>query len=48
MSALVIKAWRADTKPIDQENNYVKILGRKGGLLAWLLSVLGLDSTTQI
>ena len=42
MSALVVKEWHvnpdADTK--------VLIKARKGGLVDWLLSLLGLDSTT--
>ena len=28
MSALVIKAWKAESKPIDDKNNYVSITGR--------------------
>lgn len=48
MSALVIKAWRADTKPIDSKNNFVNITGREGGLVAWLLSLMGVDPTTTI
>lgn len=46
--ALVIKSWRSSTKPIDQHGHFVSIVGRKGGLLAWLLSLLGVDPTTQI
>lgn len=48
MSALVIKAWRADTKPIDKENNYVNIVGRESGLIAWILSLTGIDITTRL
>ena len=48
MSALVIKAWRADTKPIDDRNTFVSITGREGGLIAWLLSLMGVDPTTTI
>lgn len=48
MSALVIKAWRADTKPIDDQNNFVSITGRKGGLIAWILSLMGIEPTTNI
>ena len=48
MSALVIKAWRADTKPIDGQNNFVRIAGREGGLIAWILSLMGIDPTTTI
>lgn len=48
MSTLVIKAWRADTKPIDDQNNFVSITGRKGGLIAWILSLMGIEPTTNI
>ncbi len=48
MSALVIKAWRAETKPIDGQNNFVSITGREGGLIAWILSLMGIDPTTPI
>ena len=48
MSALVIKAWRADKKPIDGQNNFVSITGREGGLIAWVLSLMGIDPTITI
>jgi hypothetical protein len=48
MSALVIKAWKAEGKPIDDKNNYVSITGRESGLIAWVLSLVGVDPTTNI
>ena len=48
MSALVIKAWKAEGKPIDDKNNYVSITGRESGLIAWILSLVGVDPTTTI
>ena len=48
MSALVIKSWRAETKPIDEANNFVSIVGRESGLIAWILSKVGVDPTTRI
>ena len=48
MSALVIKAWRAESKAIDDQNNFVSITGREGGLIAWILSLMGVDPTTTI
>ena len=48
MSALVIKAWKAESKPIDDKNNYVSITGRESGLIAWVLSLMGVDPTTTI
>jgi hypothetical protein len=48
MSALVIKAWQVDSKPIDRYQNFVRISGRKGGLVAWALSLMGIDPVTTI
>jgi hypothetical protein len=48
MSALVIKAWKAEKKPLDNQNNFVRISGREGGFIAWLLSLMGIDPTTTI
>ena len=48
MSALVIKAWKAESKPIDDKNNYVSITGRESGLVAWILSLMGVDPVTTI
>lgn len=48
MGTLVIKAWRGETKVIDGENNFVRITGREGGLIAWILSLVGVDPTTTI
>lgn len=48
MSALVIKSWQAETRPIDENNNYVSIVGRESGLIAWVLSKVAVDPTTKI
>lgn len=48
MSALVIKSWESGTKPIDDQNNFVNITGRESGLIAWVLSLVGIDPTTTI
>lgn len=48
MGALVIKSWKAESKPIDGNKNYVSITGRKSGLVAWLLSLLKIDPSTTI
>ena len=48
MSTLVIKDWQAETKPVDEKNNFVSITGREGGLFAWILSRMGIDPTTTI
>ena len=48
MGALVIKSWKAESKPIDGNKNFVSITGRKSGLVAWLLSLLKIDPSTTI
>ena len=45
--ALVIKKWYA-SKSVDQDGNYVHLVGREGGLLAWFLALMGIDPTTEI
>ena len=41
MSALVIKAWRADIRPIDKENNFVFLTGRQSGLVSVFPILIG-------
>lgn len=48
MSTLVIKEWKASNQPIDSDGNYVKVIGRAGGLISWLLALLKIDPTTSI
>jgi hypothetical protein len=48
MSALVLKSWKIGTKPIDTKGNFVSIQGRESGLIAWFLSLLGVDPVTTI
>lgn len=45
--ALVIKKWYAATTP-NVDGNFVHLVGREAGLFAWLLSVVGLDPTTEV
>lgn len=45
--ALVIKKWYASNNP-NEKGNFVHLVGREAGLFAWLLSILGLDPTTEI
>jgi hypothetical protein len=45
--ALVLKKWHASRTP-DANGNYVHLVGRQPGLLAWILSKLGIDPTTEI
>jgi hypothetical protein len=48
MGALVIKSWAVKNEPIDSENTYIEIVGRQGGLIAWLFTLLGIDVTTKL
>jgi uncharacterized membrane protein len=43
-SALVTKEFKTETNPTD--GLYVRIVGRKAGLIAWLLTLIGIDTTT--
>lgn len=45
--ALVIKKWYA-SKTANEDGNYVHLVGRESGLLAWLLALMGIDPTTEI
>jgi hypothetical protein len=45
--ALVIKKWYAGTTQ-NKDGNYVHLIGREAGLFAWLLSVIGIDPTTEV
>lgn len=42
--ALVPKQWYASTSP-NERNNYVEILARKAGFIAWLLALIKVDPT---
>lgn len=46
-TAFVIKSWFASSTP-DLEQNYVSISGRAGGLIAWLLNLLGISPTVRL
>ena len=48
MANLVIKEWTASNQPLDDEGAYVRIHGRQGGLIAWILALLKVDPTTKI
>ena len=45
--ALVIKKWYA-SRTANQDGNYVHLVGREAGLFAWLLSIIGIDPTTEV
>jgi hypothetical protein len=45
--ALVLKKWSA-SKTADSNGNYVHLVGREAGLFSWLLSLVGVDPTTEV
>jgi hypothetical protein len=45
--ALVLRSWSAATTPIDQEGHYVQIIGRRQGLWAWFLTIIGIEMTYE-
>ena len=47
MNAFVIKSWSANDHP-DGDGNYVNINGRAGGLVSWLLNLLGISPTATL
>ena len=46
-TAFVIKSWSAASEP-DPNGNYVRISGRAGGLISWLLNLLGISPTVSL
>jgi hypothetical protein len=47
-SALVLKTWRVSNEPSGPDNTYIHINARKAGLIAWFLTLVGIDATTSI
>lgn len=47
MPAYVIKSWNINEHP-DAEGRYVHIVGRAPGLMAWLLSMIGIDPLVEL
>ena len=47
MAAYVIKSWRVTQQP-DANNHYVTIIGRKEGIISWLLALFRIDPTVSI
>lgn len=45
--SLVLKKWYV-SKTANSDGNYVHIAGRKSGLVAWFLALVGVDPTTEI
>lgn len=47
MNAYVVTHWRASNTP-DKNGNYVNIVGRGGGIVDYLLTLLKLNPTIQL
>lgn len=47
MIPYVIKKWYAEHTP-DEDGRYVRIQGRQGGAISWVLSLLRIDPTVSI
>lgn len=47
MNAFVIKSWSAESQP-NAQGDFVSIEGRAGGLVSWLLNVLGISPTVRL
>ncbi len=48
MSEFVIKYWRCGTKPVDEQGNYVHIVGRRAGSMGTLLTLLRIDPSIKL
>lgn len=48
MSEFVIKYWRYGSKPVDEQGNYVHIVGRRAGPVAHLLTLLRIDPSVKL
>jgi hypothetical protein len=48
MSEFVIKYWRYGSKPVDEQGNYVHIVGRRAGVWARLLTLLRVDPGVKL
>ena len=47
MAAYMIKSWRASDDK-DVHNNYITIIGRKEGIISWVLALFRIDPTVSI
>ena len=45
--ALVIKQWECG-REANEQGNYVHLVGREGGLISWLLSLIGIDPVSEV
>ncbi len=47
-STLVLKTWSVSNEPSGSNNAYIHINARNAGLMAWFLTLVGVDATTSI
>ena len=48
MSAVVIKSWLAQSEAPDSEGDYIRVTGRAGGLVSWLLNLMHISPTVRL
>ena len=48
MRAYVLKQWKVDVSPVDDEDHFVVIHGRQSGVVAWLLNLMHVAATTSL
>lgn len=48
MAAFVITSWQAHDQPQPETGEYVRIQGRAGGLISWLLSLVEISPTFRL
>jgi len=49
MSTYVLKSWKvASGQPLDQAGTLIHLTGRRAGIVAWLLSLAGIDPTCAL
>lgn len=48
MTGYVIKSWKAQDVPIEGTDSFVKIHGRAGGLLSWMLGLMNISPTVTL
>jgi len=48
LRAYVLKQWKVDVHPVDDEDHFVVIHGRQSGVIAWLLNLLNIAATTSL
>ena len=48
LGTYVLKQWKVDVNPVDDEDHFVVIHGRQSGIIAWLLNLMDIAATTSL